>query len=98
MRPIELARDVVPIAQFKAHVSELVQRVKKKRRPVVVTVNGLPAAVLISPADFDQQQYAAYVRSKIERGIADVEAGRVIPHEQVFRQLRTRLSNKKRKK
>lgn len=78
MRPIELDRDILPIAQFKAHASELVQRVKNERRPVVVTVNGLPAAVLISPADFDEHQQAAYVRAKIERGQADIEAGRVI--------------------
>jgi len=33
-------------------------------------------------------QYHLYVIERIERGLADAEAGRVIPHEQVARELR----------
>jgi predicted transcriptional regulator len=32
-------------------------------------------------------QYHIYVRQKIERGLADVEAGRVVSHEEVERRM-----------
>ncbi len=32
-------------------------------------------------------QYHIYVRQKIEQGLADIEAGRVVPHEEVQRRL-----------
>jgi predicted transcriptional regulator len=34
-------------------------------------------------------QYHLYVLEKIRRGIDDVENGRVVPHEEVVRRLRT---------
>jgi predicted transcriptional regulator len=38
-------------------------------------------------ASFEDIQYHIYVRQKIEQGLADAEAGRVIPHEEVVRRL-----------
>ncbi len=34
-------------------------------------------------ASWDEIMYELYVRRKIEEGMADIEAGRTIPHEQV---------------
>ena len=38
-------------------------------------------------ASLEDIQYHIYVRQKIEQGLADVEAGRVISHEEVQRRL-----------
>ena len=38
-------------------------------------------------ATFEDVQYHLYVRQKIEQGLADAEAGRVVPHEEVVRRL-----------
>ena len=38
---------------------------------------------LPDPAGWDEIMYELYVRSKIEEGMADIEAGRTIPHEEV---------------
>ena len=38
-------------------------------------------------ATFEDIQYHLYVRQKIEQGLADAEAGRVVPHEEVVRRL-----------
>lgn len=35
-------------------------------------------------ASWDDVMYEVYVRQAIDRGIADAEAGRVIPHEEVL--------------
>lgn len=42
------------------------------------------------PADctLDDIQYHLYVRDKIERGMADIEAGRLVSHEEVKKQVR----------
>ena len=34
-------------------------------------------------ATWDDIMYELYVKQKIEEGLADIEAGRTIPHEQV---------------
>ena len=45
-------------------------------------LKGLP-----EDASLEDIQYHIYVRQKIEQGLADIEAGRVVPHEEVQRRL-----------
>ena len=43
--------ETLPLAEIKAHLSEIVDRVKEQHERVTLTRNGRPAAVLISPDD-----------------------------------------------
>jgi prevent-host-death family protein len=45
--------DTLPLSSVKAHLSELVDRVEDQHDRVVVTRNGKPAAILISPDDLE---------------------------------------------
>ncbi|QRK10851.1 type II toxin-antitoxin system Phd/YefM family antitoxin [Archangium violaceum] len=54
MRPLHIPEDLLPIADFKARASEVVRRLREHRRPVVITQSGNPAAVLLSPEEFDR--------------------------------------------
>jgi len=38
-------------------------------------------------ATWDDIMYELYVKQKIEEGLADIEAGRTIPHEQIKAEL-----------
>lgn len=42
---------------------------------------------LSEEASWDDLMYELYVRQKIEEGLQDAEAGRVIPHESVTQEL-----------
>lgn len=43
--------DTLPLAHVKTHLSEVVDRVESEHERVVLTRNGKPAAVLVSPDD-----------------------------------------------
>jgi antitoxin YefM len=45
--------EAIPFTEVKAHLSELVDRVWRERDRVVVTRNGRPVAVLISPDELE---------------------------------------------
>jgi antitoxin YefM len=45
--------ETLPLSSVKAHLSELVDRVEDQHDRVVVTRNGKPAAVLVSPEDLE---------------------------------------------
>jgi antitoxin YefM len=45
--------DAIPFTEVKAHLSELVDRVSREHDRVVVTRNGRPVAVLISPDELE---------------------------------------------
>lgn len=50
---IAVMSETLPLSSVKAHLSELVDRVKDQHDRVVLTRNGKPAAVLISPDDLE---------------------------------------------
>lgn len=64
--------DVLPLAEVKARFSEVVDRVVKTHDRVVVTRNGRPAAVVMSPEDLEALEETLSVlsdpdaRSRIE--------------------------------
>lgn len=45
--------ETVPFTEAKAHLSELVDRVSREHERFVVTRNGRPAAVLVSPEELE---------------------------------------------
>jgi antitoxin YefM len=53
MTRILVMSDTLPLSSVKAHLSELVDRVEDQHDRVVVTRNGKPAAILISPDDLE---------------------------------------------
>jgi prevent-host-death family protein len=87
MKPLQLAEDILPIGEFKTHVSQVVRQLRRSQRPVVITQNGRPAAVLITPEEFDALHYRERFIAAVREGLADAEAGRLLDSEEVRRQL-----------
>ena len=68
--------ETLPLSSVKAHLSELVDRVEDQHDRVVLTRNGKPAAVLISPDDLESLEETLSILSdpKLVKQIRDGEA------------------------
>lgn len=93
MSTIHISQDVVPVGEFKARTAHWFDRVRKTGQPVVITQNGRPAGVLISPIEFDRIQEKDRFIESIRKGLADAEAGRVMSTSE----LKARLSERRKK-
>ena len=91
-RALRISEDFVPVSEFKAHATEWFRRAATTGAPVVVTQNGRPAGVLLSPEAFDEIAERVRFISAIEEGIADSDAGRAQSHAEVARRLKSRYS------
>ncbi|MBA2767702.1 MAG: type II toxin-antitoxin system Phd/YefM family antitoxin [Sporichthyaceae bacterium] len=60
-----------PLRSVRDHLSEVVDRVENQHERVVVTRNGHPAAVLISPEDLEQMEETLAVLGDKE-ALADI--------------------------
>ena len=78
MKSTRFSEDVVPIGEFKAKAAAVLRRLREHRRPVVLTQNGRPAGVLISPEEFDRLAERERFIAAVEEGLADARAGRVV--------------------
>ena len=81
MKTLQVAQDIIPVGTFKAHASQLIRRLRTEHRPIVITQNGKPAAVLVTPEEFDRlRDYDRFLEA-VRTGLGDSEAGRVISDE-----------------
>lgn len=78
MKPLKISQDIIPLARFKAQASQIFRQLHEDQRPVVVTQNGEPAAVLLTPAEFDRLQEHDRFLAAVQAGLADSEAGRLL--------------------
>jgi len=88
---LQIADDIVPIGDLKAHLSEKIRGLKKRGRPLVVTQNGKAAAVLLAPEEFDRLTNQAQFVTAVQEGLADLDAGRVVSHDELGRRLDARF-------
>ena len=87
MRPINISQNIVSLSDFKNKASKMLHEIQSSRRPLVITQNGKAAAVLISPSDFDLLTEQARFVEAVQRGLEDVQNGRVLPDEDLGKEL-----------
>jgi len=94
-RAFQTAEDIIPIAELKAHLSEVVRGLDERGRPLVITLNGKPAAVVMSPREFDRLSYRERFLEAVHEGLADASAGRSISDEELGRRVAQRYSKRR---
>ena len=94
-RTLQTAEDIIPIAELKANMSEIVRGLEERPRPLVVTLNGKPAAVVMSPREYDLLSYRARFIDSVSAGLADAQAGRTIDGEQAVAELLREITPEK---
>ena len=86
--------DIFPFSEHRRHLREHFDRVKETGRPLVITANGKPDAVVLSPDQYDSliadAEYARNLRL-VQQSIEEFQHGRGIPAEQVFAKVRKSL-------
>jgi prevent-host-death family protein len=85
-----LATNILPLADFKARASEVLNAQKEHKKPLVITQNGKAAAVLITPEEYDLLIHRTSLLEAIDRGIEDVKSGRMIHQNELAAELAIR--------
>ena len=76
MKSIDIANDIIPVGEFKSGISKWLRRLRENQHPVIITQNGRPAGVLISPEEYDQFTYQQALLASVRQGIAEADAGK----------------------
>lgn len=90
MKPISVTNDIIPIAEFKTGISKWFKNLQKSGHPLIITQNGKPAGVLLSPDDYDELVYRQSFLDSVGRGIADAESGRTFSTDEIKATLASR--------
>lgn len=87
MRDVNVSEGIVPLGEFKTRASKIIKDIADSDEPLVITQNGRPAAVLMSPAAFQEMRERHEFFRAVAEGIADSETGRVVDHKKIRRWL-----------
>lgn len=92
MAKLRVSEDIITVSDFKAQASEWLRRVSGSGHPLVITQNGKPAGVLLSPTAFDELSDRQEFLRAVQEGMADERAGRSHTTEEVFDALEQRIA------
>ena len=90
MKNINVSSDIIPIGEFKSSMAKWLKTAKNTGQPLIITQNGRPAAVLLSPEEFDNLQYNKLFVDSVTSGIADVESGNIYETNELKEELKKR--------
>lgn len=88
MKNISVSNDIVPVGQFKSGLSKYLKDVQNKKQSLIITQNGKPAGVLLSPMEYDSLNETKNFIESISRGLADSENGDVYTTTQLKNSLK----------
>ena len=85
---LDLANDIRSLSDFKRNTAEWLDRLRKTRHPLVLTINGKAELVVQDAEAYQALLDRVEAIEGIQRGLADVKAARTRPAKQVFGRLR----------
>jgi prevent-host-death family protein len=72
----------------------LLKQINETHRPVIITQNGEPRAVLQDPKSYENMRNAIGLLKLISQGEGDIRSGRVKSQEDVFKGIEISLKEK----
>lgn len=89
------ANTIRPSADLRNHYSEISRQCHDTRKPVIITVNGRGDTVVLSYAEYNQMQSELDLLRTLSDAEEDARAGRTAPIQQIFDDIRAKLSERK---
>ena len=87
---MDLTEDIYPAADLQSKAEGLLRQVQDTRRPVVLTQEGKGAAVLVDLDTYQSLLDEVELLRDVHRGLAAIEAGKVVPHDEARARLLSR--------
>ncbi|MFA4917135.1 MAG: type II toxin-antitoxin system Phd/YefM family antitoxin [Syntrophales bacterium] len=91
---MNISTDIKPVTYLKAKAADLLKQINETHRPVIITQNGEPRAVLQDPESYENMRNAIGILKLISQGEGDIREGRVKSQEDVFRDIEISLKEK----
>ncbi len=91
---MSMEEDIRPITYLKSRAADLLKQVNESRRPVIITQNGEPRAVLQDPRSYESMRSALGLLKLISQGEEDIRKGNVRPQEEAFSRIERAIGKK----
>lgn len=91
---MNITSDIKPVTYLKTNAAGLLNQINETHRPVIITQNGEPRAVLQDPESYENMRNAIGLLKLISQGESDARDGKVKTQEDVFQDIENLLKEK----
>ena len=77
-------KNIRPLTEFRNHIKEYIEELKRNKKPIILTQHGKSAAVLLDPDTFQELQDQIEFMRKVALGLDDVKNKRFHSFSEVF--------------
>ncbi len=81
---MNIINDIRPVTYLESRAADLLKQINDTHRPVIITQNGEPKAVLQDPESFENMRNAIGILKLISMGEEDIKNGNMLEQETVF--------------
>ena len=91
---MNISKDIKPVTYLKSRAADLLKQINQTHRPVVITQNGEPKAILQDPESYENMRNAIGILKLISLGEKDIKDGKSKSQEEVFADIENILKEK----
>lgn len=91
---MNIREDIKSITSLKSRAADLLKQINSTHRPVVITQNGEPKAVLQDLKSYENMRNAIGLLKLISQGEEDLKEGRSKSQEDVFANIENKLKER----
>ncbi len=91
---MNITNDIKPVTYLKSRAADLLNQINETHRPVIITQNGEPRAVLQDPKSYEDMRNAIGILKLISQGEVDIRNGKARSQEDVFNDVEAFLKDK----
>ncbi len=88
---MNISTDIRPVSYLKSKSADLLKQINETHRPVIITQNGEPKAVLQDPKSYEDMRNAIGILKLISQGEEDIKKKKARPQQEVFEKLENQL-------
>ncbi|MBM9537082.1 type II toxin-antitoxin system prevent-host-death family antitoxin [Desulfobulbus alkaliphilus] len=88
---MNISNDIRPVTYLKSRTAELLKQINDTHRPVIITQNGEPRAVIQDPQNFEDMRNALGILKLISMGEEDLKNENFLEQEVVFKNIEEQL-------
>ena len=91
---MSILQDIRPVSYLKSKSADILKQVNETHRPIIITQNGEPKAVLQDPESYENMRNTIGLLKLLSLAEEDVRQGKTVAQDQVFQNIEKLLDLK----
>ena len=88
---MNISSDIRPVTYLKSRAADLLKQINETHRPVIITQNGEPRAVIQDPQSFEDMRNVIGILKLISMGEEDIKNENILEQEAVFKNIEEKM-------